>query len=277
MNERSLSVCPAIEPFAGGVIGLGIGYSMAPSKYSLQRLLVLSEDKFEKIYSKELAENMAPGEKIALNNIKRARASYNTVKKEVVTGLKNAAQKWGRMFKQVEVPEYMSTAYSESKQNLKKIIEETNYIELNRKYRAAKAALKNSPDDERLKLALKEANTNLANAKAIVSPKIEIYKDCVRNVSKQRLFNVKNEPDKYAGVRSAYHEFLAALANRRTLAANKLFQLSNDKSLNKSYQMIREFLPKARTKSAITGAVALGGLTALLVTMITPKQGRRVA
>ena len=50
MSESSLVINPAIEPFAGGVIGLGVGYSLAPRKYSLKRLLILRKDVFDKIY-----------------------------------------------------------------------------------------------------------------------------------------------------------------------------------------------------------------------------------
>ena len=265
MSERSLSVSPMIEPFAGGVIGLGIGYTLAPRKYSLKRLLILQDDKFEKIYTKDLAENMSDKEKSALKAIRNARKNYRESKNTVISEVRKAAKNWQQKFKKVEIPENLTTAYKESRANLKQAIEETNYIELNKKYRAAKIAAKKSPNNETLRLALNEANANLANARAILSSKLDIYKTNVRNIADERLTQVKSNPAKYADVREAYHKFLGALAQRRTVASNKLFELANSKQLKRNYDIIKEFLPRARTKSAATGAIIISAVTTLFM------------
>ena len=130
MNERSLSVSPVIEPFAGGVIGLGIGYTVAPRKYSLQRLLILKEDRFDKIYSKDLADNMSTKEKLALEDIKNARKNYRESRNLVVNQVRTTARSWQQKFAKVAVPEELTNAYKESRESLQKAVKETNYIEL---------------------------------------------------------------------------------------------------------------------------------------------------
>ncbi len=268
MSERSLSVSPVIEPFAGGVIGLGIGYTIAPRKYSLKRLMLLKQDRFDKIYTKELAENLSQKEKAALDTIKAARKEYRATRTDVMNRVKETAKKWQEKFTKVEISSENLKNYNTNKQNLKKAIEETNYVELNKAYREAKAAYLKSPADEGLKVALNEANSNLAITRAILTDKIELYKDSVKNITNERLMKVKSNPGKYANVREAYHEFLSALANRRTAASHKLFELTNDNQIKKSYEAIKEFLPKSRTKSAAAGAIIVGTITAALMSHI---------
>ena len=268
MSERSLSVSPAIEPIAGGVIGLGIGYSLAPKKYSLRQLLSMPEDKFEKVYYKNLVENMPDKSKQALSEIKMARIQYTQSKNSVAEHVSGAAKEWRDKFERVEVADKFIHNRDEAKANLQKAIKETDYIELNQKYRAAKAALKNDPDNVALKQALLEANTNLATVKARLAAKMDIYRSSVRNLEAERLIQVKNNPAKNADVRNAYKEFLGALAQRRTICANKLFELTNNNNLKKCYESVKDYLPKARTKAAVTGAVILGSMTAAMTFFI---------
>ena len=277
MSERSLSVNPVIEPCAGGVIGLGIGYSLAPRKYSLQHLLMLKEDTFQKIYSKELEENLSPNEQKALFTLKNARKDYRASKIGFASEVNKTAKEWTGLFKQVDVPQRLTEAYETSRNNLRQAIKETDYVRLNQEYRKAKAALKQSPDDPALKAALTEANTALSKAKAIIGSKIDLYKDSAANIANERLRKVKSEPIKYANVREAYHNFLKALAKRRTLASNKLFNLANNKNIIKSYETLSSYLPKARTKSAIGGAAIVGTLTSLIVANMAKSSKRRIA
>ncbi len=274
MSESSLVINPAIEPFAGGVIGLGVGYSLAPRKYSLKRLLILRKDVFDKIYSENLISNMTDKEKAAIKNIKKARQDYRASKNQVFEQVRETAAKWKKEFIKVTVPEEMLERYKENRKNLQDAIKSTDYISINKEFRNAKQALKKSPDDENLKAALKTANENLARVKAQLSSKIEIFKNSVKNISNERLYNIKSNPTKWVEVKEAYHEFLAALAKRRTISSNKLFELSNNKTLKKSYDAIKDFLPRARTRSALTWGVVLGSLTALLAAYVNPSARR---
>lgn len=269
MSERSLSVSPVIEPCAGGVIGLGIGYSLAPRKYSLKRLLLLNQDTFEKIYSNDLKNNLSVREHMALQGLTEARQSYRTSRNGLNNKINEAAVEWMNKFKKVDVSEDLKTFYNSSRENLQKAIQETDYVSLNKSYRSAKAALKESPDNEQLKAALKEANINLSRARGIIGSKIELYRDSVKQISNERLAKIKNDPINYSDVREAYKKFLSKLAMRRTVAANKLFELINDKNLLRDYNTLKDYLPKARSKSALIGAAVVGSITSLLMMSFT--------
>jgi hypothetical protein len=274
MSERSLSVSSVVEPCAAGFIGLGLGYSVAPRKYSLKRLLLLKEDRFDKIYTQDLQTNLSPREQNALQELRQARQTYRASRKTYADKVKSTAVNWMEKFKQVDVPESLTEAYKTNRENLKVAIAETNYVELNKNYRAAKKALAKSPDDENLKAALTEANTELARGKALIGSKIELYKDSVANIRNERLAKIKNQPVKYTDVKEAYHEFLGALAKRRTAVSNKLFELINDKKLVKDYEILRQFLPKARTKSALSGGLIMAGITTLILKSINKSHSK---
>ena len=269
MSERSLAVNPVIEPCAGAVIGLGIGYSLAPRKYSLKQLLILQNDRFDKIYSNDLVDNMNVRERNALENLKQARQICQNSQKSNFEQIKTTASDWMQKFRKVDVSEDLQISYKTSRESLQKAIKETNYIELNKAYRAAKAAVKQAPDNEQLKVALKLANINLSKAKAVIASKIDLYKGCVKNIANERLANIKNKPVKYADVREAYRNFLKALAKRRTALSNKIFELSNNKKLINDYNALKDYLPKARSKSVLTGALVMGSITTMLVNSLS--------
>lgn len=277
MSERSLSVNPVIEPCAGGVIGLDIGYSMAPRKYSLQRLIILKNDQFEKLYPKELVNNMNEKEVQALQAIQNARREYRAARKVLTDDIKTSARTWKNLFSKVEIPEQMRQAYKANRLNLRDAINETDYTKLNQEYRKAKAALKNAPEDTNLSKALTIANKNLAKAKLIISSKIDMYKKSVANISHTRLQEVKNKPTKYADVREAYHNLIKALSQKRTTISNKLFNLTKDKNIMESYEVLSTYLPKARTRAAALGALITGLTTSFLMLGITNSKKRIVA
>ncbi len=270
MSENSLSVNPVIEPFAGAVAGLGLGYVMAPRKYSLKRLILLNQDRFDKIYSNDVIKQMNTKEKQALDSLYEARKDYRKSRLENIDDVRAAAKNWYREFKKVEVPQEVYDTYVRTRADVKNAVREANYIELNKEYRAAKAAVKNSPNNEVLKQVLSVKNEALAAAKTSIGAKLEHYTNAVKNLYDERLYNIKSNPTKWVKVKEAYNNFIVALAQRRTISSTKLFDLSNDKSLLKSYSAIKEFLPRARTKSALTGAAILGGFTTLLAAHLTP-------
>ena len=277
MSERSLSVNPVIEPCAGGIIGLGIGYSLAPRKYALQSLLILNNNRFQKLYPEELIKNMNEKELQALRTIQNARSEYRAARKTLTDDIKTSARTWKNLFGKVEIPEQMKQAYETSRLNLRDAIKETDYTKLNQEYRKAKAALKNAPEDTNLSKALTIANKNLAKAKLIISSKIDMYKESVANISHTRLQEVKNKPTKYADVREAYHNLIKALSQKRTTISNKLFNLTKDKNIMESYEVLSTYLPKARTRAAISGALITGLTTGLLMLGITNSKKRIVA
>lgn len=270
MSENSLLVGPAIEPFAGGVIGLGLGYTMAPRKYSLKKMLIMNQKKLSEIYSDDVVKQMNSKERQALDKILKAKEIYRSTRTENAQEIKRAARLWHDEFTKVEVPKNLEDTLKESKTKLQEAIKKENYVALNQKFRQAKEALKKAPDNENNRQILTAANEALAAAKVRISAKIEHYSNAVKNLYNERLYNIKSNPAKWADVKEAYNKFLIALAKRRTIASNKLFELSNDKSLIKSYNTIKSFLPKARTKSALTGGLILGGITTLVAARLNP-------
>ena len=270
MSEKSLSISPAIEPFAGAVAGLGLGYTMAPRKYSLKRLLIMKPEKISQIYTDSVQKNMSQKQKTALANILAAKSEYAKSRLANMDEIKKTARIWHDEFKKVTIPEKLKENYQRSRTILKNAIQEENYVALNQEYRAAKEAVKKNPEDINLKAALNKANANLARAKAKIAGKIETYTNSVKNISNERLYNIKSKPPLWMKAKDAYNDFLVALAKRRTISTNKLFELSNKKSLLKDYETIKQFLPKARTKSAITGAALLGGFTTLIAAYLNP-------
>ncbi len=270
MSEKSLSVNPVIEPFAGAVAGLGLGYAMAPRKYSLKRMLIMKPERLTQIYTKDVIANMKPNQQKALENILSAKKEYAVSRRQNFDEIKKTAKIWHDEFKKVDVPQNLTENYENARRTLQEAIEQEDYIKLNKKFREAKKALEKSPEDTKLKQALATANEQLAKAKTKLAAKIEVYSNTVKNIYNERLYNIKSKPAKWTKVKEAYNDFLVAIAKRRTLASNKLFELSNNKNLIKSYNAIKSFLPKARTKSALTGAVLLGGFTTLLAAYLNP-------
>ena len=274
MSENSLLINPSIEPFAGGVIGLGIGYTMAPRKYSLKRLLIMNPKKMSQIYSDNVIKQMNTNERNALSAIMTAKDEYKTSKLQNAEEIKKTAKIWHDEFKKVDVPQEIKDNFKQTRSALQDAIQKENFISLNKQYRKAKNNLKKAPENEELKKALTAANEALASARVRVAAKIEHYSNAVKNLYNERLYNIKSNPAKWTTVKEAYNNLLIAIAKRRTFASNKLFELSNNKDLIKSYNAIKDFLPKARTKAALTGGLVLGGITTLLAAYFSPSHAR---
>lgn len=59
------TVSPAEVGIMTGIVGAGIGYTIAPRKYNLEQLLTQKPDVFEKTLSKELMSNASPDQHAA--------------------------------------------------------------------------------------------------------------------------------------------------------------------------------------------------------------------
>ncbi len=73
--DRYTSVSPAEVGIMSGLIGAGIGYTLAPRKYNLEQLLTLRQDVFEKSFQQKLFEKADNTQKTARNAIIDARKS----------------------------------------------------------------------------------------------------------------------------------------------------------------------------------------------------------
>lgn len=266
MSESSLSISPLVETCAGGVIGLGLGYSMAPAKYSLKNLITLNKAKLSEFYSNDVSNFLSSKEKNALDAIFTATDEYHSSKLEKQKEIKQAAATWQKLFREIDVPKTLKNNYLETRDILIKAVKKENYIALNKQYRSTKKAAQDAPDNKFLQEALLSAYETLSTVKIRLAGKIENYKNTVKNIQKERLYAIKTNPDKWIKVKEAYKNFLIAKAGQRTITSNKLFELANNKNLLNSYQAIKEYIPKARIKSAITGSIIVGGITSLIVT-----------
>jgi len=265
MSESSLSVNPIVEPFAGGVIGLGLGYSMAPRKYPLKRLLIMNQKKLSEIYTEDVVHQMSPKEKKALDAILAARDEYVSARQQNRDEIKATARTWQQKFRSIEIPQSLQNNYEETKRILRESIQKENYITLKKQYSEAKKAAAVAPENTLLQDALMSANEALAKVRVRLAGKIENYRNTVTNIHNERLYEMKANPNKWLEVKEANQKFLTALARQRTILSNRLFELSNNKNLLKSYNTIKEYLPKARTKAALTGGLIMGCITALIV------------
>ncbi len=88
MNQYT-SVSPVEVGVMSGVIGAGIGYTLAPRKYNLEQLLTQKSDVFEKSFPKNVIEKAGPSQKIAYNTIVEGRnileeaARTNTIEAKI--------------------------------------------------------------------------------------------------------------------------------------------------------------------------------------------------
>lgn len=274
MSESSLSISPVVEPFAGGVLGLGLGYSMAPRKYPLKRLLIMKREKLNQIYTPDIIRQMSKKEKSALEAILSAKDEYRASRLQNRDDIKRTAVAWQNKFREIEIPATLREHLTVTKNSLTEAVQKENFITLNKQYRTAKKAAQNAPENTTLQKALMAANEALSAVKIRLAGKIENYKNTVRNIHNERLYAIRSNPNRWTEAKEAYKEFLAATARQRTILSNKLFELSNNKDLLKSYNIIKEYLPKARTKAALTGGILVGGITSLIVTRFSQNVAR---
>ncbi len=230
MNENSLSISPAKALAAGSITGMFGGYVFAPRKYSLKRLLVQQPDTFEKLFPKDLTDTMIKKEYNSLNEIKKASIEFHESGITDQQSVKEAARTWKT------------------------------------KYDAIKITPELINDATRKKDAIREATETGAEIKPLISE----YKKSLKAIRKAKFEAMRALPDRGYDVKNAYKEMQKALANKHTTTSNKLFELINKNTLRESYDSIKKFLPKARARSAVAGAVTLGTLTTLVSIFFNP-------
>lgn len=89
------SVSPAEVGLMTGIIGAGIGYTLAPRKYNLEQLLTQKPDVFEKSIPKKYMDKATDAQKAAHKTILDARktliesAKYNTAEAKLAEFIRN--------------------------------------------------------------------------------------------------------------------------------------------------------------------------------------------
>lgn len=79
--SQSNTVSPAEVSIMTGIVGAGIGYTIAPRKYNLEQLLTQKPDVFEKTFSKELISNASTDQNTAYKLLAEGRDILQKSKK----------------------------------------------------------------------------------------------------------------------------------------------------------------------------------------------------
>ena len=272
MSERSLSVSSAIEPVAGGVIGLGVGYSFAPDKYNLQEFIAMPQKKFETFYNRISSQRLTETQKNSLQSLQNARSELAKAKHFGNEDINRANQILKDEFVKIPVSAQNETAHVISRQNLIDAIKTSKYKELSQKYIIAKQRFEAFPMSEAVKESYYKANAMLAEAKEFLAPKIEAFKTASKKLKRERIAYIRNNPDKTGAIRDAYEVLNQVGSAKRANIATKMFELVNEKQLIKGFSELKSLLPKSRTKSAIAGA----GIFTLLTTFWSSKVSKIV-
>lgn len=267
MSERSLSVSSAIEPVAGGVIGLGVGYSFAPDKYNLQEFIAMPQKKYETFYNRISSQRLTETQKNTLKSLQNARSEFAKARRFGNEDINRANKILKDEFVKIPVSPKNETAYVISRQNLVEAIKSSKHKEVAEKYVIAKQRFEKFPMSEAVKENYYKANAMLAEVKEFLSPKIEAFKTATKKLKRERIAYIKNNPDKTGAIRDAYEALNQAGSAKRANIATRMFELANEKQLIKDFSELKSLLPKSRTKSAIAGA----GIFTLLTTFWSSK------
>ena len=274
MTESSLTVSSAIEPVAGGVIGLGFGYSLAPGKFSLKDVLSMSPKDYKKFYEGVTSGALTEAQKVSLKNIDRARAEYLKVKQSDNKEIAGAYKLMRDEFVKLPVSDKNRSAYQGVKDELNAALKEIDYKNVFHRYSQSKSMFEKFPTNEKVKESYYIANAKFAQAKEFLAPKIERFKNTLRSMKKERKAYISKYPEKTGNVRDAYRAFKSMAAKKRANMATMMYELTNDKNLSEQFKEIKNLIPKSRIKSAIVGAglfTLLAGMWSSKVSKITNK------
>ncbi len=268
MKESSLTIHPAAAKIAtGAAIGMCVGYAAAPGQYSLKKLLTLDNDTFSKLFPKK---KMNADEIKALDTIKKASKEFLASGRPEQEKVKTAAKEWYKKFKAVPIDETLKQNLINKKQFLHKVAEDNNIILIRKYYTLARELLLEDLDNKFMHEYFSKMKKQLQVATANLKEPIEDYKKVVREAYRQRVKNLKLLPNRGVEVKQSFENLKKAYAAKRTVSANKLFEIVNRFELKKAYKTVSKFLPKARTRAALNGALLLSTLTAMGIIFFNP-------
>lgn len=263
--ENSVKISPSITGAASALVGLGAGYALAPQKYTLERLLMQSEDKFEKIFATKNMSNASGAEKEALISIKNASKDYfesgEAIKKSQI--IPNA-KLWHKMVSQVTVPPETENALNISKKSVKDEVEKSDFKNLRMVLSEKQKRFELNPKDTNLMLEVQDASQKLAEVQLKIEPVAKKYRKARADFRLARDEAILNLPDKGKAISAQWDKVRKAISQRANIMYDKLANLSKSDSLNKDYKLIKKYIPKARTVSALTGGI-MAGLAGVLV------------
>ena len=236
MGENSITISPSITGAGSAVLGLGAGYVLAPQKYSLDRLLMQDDDSFEKHFSSSVMKRSTEGERKSLKSLNDAahiyRSSGNKILKEDI--IPNA-KLWHDMVSQVNVNDKFVSEVAIAKKRYLKAINDTKFMEL-----------------------LKAASRNFADAQLAIENPLRLYKNARASFRAAREEAILALPDKGKAISAQWDKVRRAISNRANVMYEKLASLSKNEHLNKDYSLIKKYIPKSRTYSALMGGILSG-------------------
>lgn len=263
--ENAVNISPSISGAASALVGLGAGYAVAPRKYSLERLLMQNEDSFERTFSKETMTNASVAEKEALENLKTASKIYFSSGQKILKDeISPNAKKWYEMISKIPVNKNLVDDVNIKRNLYLKSLEDNKYYELKNNLKVAQEKALANPKDVNLNLELKDAARKFADVQLAVEPSAKQYRmarEAFRNARDEAMLTL---PDKGKAISVQWDKVRRAMSDRANLMYEKLSVLSKSNDLGKDYNLVRKYIPKARTASALTGGI-LSGMAGILV------------
>lgn len=268
MRESSLTINPAVSKIAtGGAIGMCVGYIAAPERYSLKKLLTLDNDTYSKLFPKK---KMNSEELNAIKQIKKAAEEFLTSGRPEQETVRIAAKEWYKRFKAIPIDETLEQNIINKKQFLRRVAEDNNIILIKKYYTLARELLLEDLDNKFMLEYFRKMKKQLQIATENLKTPVAEYKKVIREAYIQRIKNLKLLPNRGVEVKQAFEKLKKAYAAKRTVSANKLYEIINRSELKKAYKNIAKYLPKARTRAALNGALLLSTLTAMGIIFFNP-------
>lgn len=257
--DNTVKISPSIAGAASAVLGLGAGYTLAPRKYNLERLLMQDNDSFERTFSSEVMRGASHAEIEALDNIKTASKSYfasgDKIMKEQITP---NAKKWYSMISEVEVDNSVVNEVERHKKIYMKAIDDTNYHELKSALKSAREKASAAPKDLTLNIELKDAARKFADAQLTLEAPASKYRQARDSFRAARDEAILKLPDKGRAISAQWDKVRRAMTERANVMYEKLATLSKSEALKNDYSIIKKYIPKARTASALSGGIIAG-------------------
>jgi len=259
MNEKSVLLSPCALGATTSLFGLGGGYVLAPRKYTLDRLLMQSDDSFNRHFSSDIMENATDAEKKALSNLKNAAVEYrNSGSKIYDEKIKPNAKLWHDMVQKVNVEDKFVSEADMAKKSYLDALKQSSFYKLKTKLELAKDAVRENPKNAALNFEMKAAARDFAEAQLAVSTPAKQYKNARSSLRAAREKAIQNLPDNGRAIAVQWDKVRRALSDRANVMYEKLATLSKNDNLNRDYIKIKKYLPKARTYSALMGGLLAG-------------------
>lgn len=257
--DNTVKISPSIAGAASAVLGLGAGYTFAPRKYNLERLLMQNKDSFESTFSPEVMRGASRSEIEALDNIKSASKTYfSSGDKILKEQIAPNAKKWRAMVSKIVVDDSAVKEVELQKKAYNKAVDETKYYELKSAMKLAREKASASPADVTLNLEMKDAARKFADAQLALEAPAGRYKKAIESFRAARDEAMLKLPDKGRAISAQWDKVRRAMTERANVMYEKLATLSKSEALKNDYSIIKKFIPKARTASALSGGIIAG-------------------